>query len=69
LLGRSTPDYIAIVGRDGIAMAAQGCNNPTTLGLDHAASSMQSWELVECCDAQLEVASPSPFTDRCGSTT
>jgi hypothetical protein len=54
LLGRSTPGYIAIVGRDGIAMAAQGCNSPTTLGLDHAASSMQSWELVECCDAQLE---------------
>ena len=37
VLGKNTPDDIAIVGQDGIAMAAWDCNDLTTLSLDHAA--------------------------------
>lgn len=69
MLGRSTPDYIAIVGRDGIAMAAQGCNNPTTLGLDHAA--FIDAVVGACSGAMLswKVGSITlTFADRWGST-
>jgi DNA-binding LacI/PurR family transcriptional regulator len=51
VLGRTTPDDIAIVGQDGIAMAAWDCNDLTTLCLDHVAFINAVVDLIERHDA------------------
>jgi len=47
VLGKNTPEDIAIVGQDGIAMAAWDCNDLTTLSLDHAAFMDAVVEVIE----------------------
>jgi DNA-binding LacI/PurR family transcriptional regulator len=54
VLGKNTPDDIAIVGQDGIAMAAWDCNDLTTLSLDHVAFIDAVVELIERHDAEIE---------------
>ncbi|EJZ18174.1 LacI family transcriptional regulatory protein, partial [Rhizobium sp. Pop5] len=49
-----TPEDIAIVGQDGIAMAAWDCNDLTTLSLDHTAFIDAVVELIERHDAEIE---------------
>jgi DNA-binding LacI/PurR family transcriptional regulator len=47
VLGKNTPEDIAIVGQDGIAMAAWDCNDLTTLSLDHVAFMDAVVEVIE----------------------
>ena len=47
VLGRNVPEDIAIVGQDGIAMAAWECNDLTTLSLDHIAYIEAIVQLIE----------------------
>jgi DNA-binding LacI/PurR family transcriptional regulator len=54
VLNRNTPDDLAIVGQDGIAMAAWDCNDLTTLSLDHAAFMDAVVELIDRHDADLK---------------
>ena len=47
VLGRSVPEDLAIVGQDGIAMAAWECHDLTTLSLDHIAYIEAIVQLIE----------------------
>jgi len=47
VLGKSAPEDVAIVGQDGIAMAAWDCHDLTTLSLDHVAFINAVVELIE----------------------
>jgi DNA-binding LacI/PurR family transcriptional regulator len=47
LLGRQVPGDLAIVGQDGIAMAAWECHDLTTLALDQAAFIDAIVDLIE----------------------
>jgi len=57
LLGRKVPENLAIVGQDGIAMAAWECHDLTTLALDQAAFIAAIVELIERQDTENDPAS------------
>jgi DNA-binding LacI/PurR family transcriptional regulator len=70
LLGRQVPDDLAIVGQDGIAMAAWECNDLTTLALDQAGFIAAIMELIEGQETDDGVPSTTVMkcTARWGST-
>ena len=71
LLGRQVPGDLAIVGQDGIAMAAWECHDLTTLALDQAAFIDAIVDLIERQATDNIAASTMVMkcTARWGSTT
>jgi DNA-binding LacI/PurR family transcriptional regulator len=71
LLGRQVPGDLAIVGQDGIAMAAWECHDLTTLALDQVAFIEAIVELIERQETDIVAASTLVLkcTARWGSTT
>jgi DNA-binding LacI/PurR family transcriptional regulator len=70
LLGRQVPGDLAIVGQDGIAMAAWECHDLTTLALDQAAFIDAIVDLIERQETDNMVTSTTVMecTPRWGST-
>jgi DNA-binding LacI/PurR family transcriptional regulator len=70
LLGRQVPGDLAIVGQDGIAMAAWECHDLTTLALDQAAFIDAIVDLIERQETDNIVTSTTVMecTPRWGST-
>lgn len=70
VLGLNTPGDLAIVGQDGIAMAAWDSNDLTTLALDHVAFIDAVVELIDRHDTDIESAHSINLTcqPRWGST-
>jgi DNA-binding LacI/PurR family transcriptional regulator len=56
VLGRDVPRDLAVIGQDGIAMAAWECHDLTTLAMDHVAFVDAIVQLIERDDASLATA-------------